>query len=205
LMNSTYLQTLPPPRPSIATRAGQADAGGANFKYVWLGLAACRPCVAGRILPRMSTKSRNRIYGSSVRISGRRTSAARRRADKLACEAWNKRMLGFRGLQPSPTLGDALNAGYCFLEVRCLGCETHQAVALDTVRRPKSTPIHELERYMHCRDCSRVLGCPLSHPPGRAAHHPILYVIARQPGISPYPPTASIPLDGNLRFGSETG
>ena len=37
-MNSTYLQTLPPPRPSIATRAGQADAGGANFKYVWLAL-----------------------------------------------------------------------------------------------------------------------------------------------------------------------
>jgi hypothetical protein len=33
------LQTLPPPRPSIATRAGQADAGGANFKYVWLVLA----------------------------------------------------------------------------------------------------------------------------------------------------------------------
>jgi hypothetical protein len=31
-------------------------------------------------------------------------------------------MLGFRGpAQPSPTLGDALNAGYLYLEVRCLG------------------------------------------------------------------------------------
>ena len=29
-------------------------------------------------------------------------------------------MLGFRGpAQPSPTLGDALNAGYLYLEVRC--------------------------------------------------------------------------------------
>jgi hypothetical protein len=27
-------------------------------------------------------------------------------------------------------------------------------VALDTVRRPKTTPIHELERYMRCKDCS---------------------------------------------------
>jgi len=56
-------------------------------------------------------------------------------------------MLGFRGpAQPSPTLGDALNAGYGFLEVRCLGCETRQTVALDIIRRPKTTPIHQPER-----------------------------------------------------------
>jgi hypothetical protein len=56
-------------------------------------------------------------------------------------------MLGYRGpAQPSPTLDDALNAGYLYLEVRCLGCDTHQTVALDIVRRPKSTPIHELGR-----------------------------------------------------------
>ena len=75
---------------------------------------------------------------------------------KLACEAWNKRMLAFKGpAQPSPTLGDALNAGYGYLEVRCLGCDTHSTVALDVVRRPKTTPIHELERYMRCKDCRR--------------------------------------------------
>jgi hypothetical protein len=61
---------------------------------------------------------------------------------------------------PSPTLGDALNAGYLYLEVRCLGCDTHQTVALDIVRRLKSTPIHELERYMRCKDCSEVRGDP---------------------------------------------
>jgi hypothetical protein len=36
---------------------------------------------------------------------------------------------------------------YLYLEVRCLGCDTHQTVALDIVQRPKTTPIHELERY----------------------------------------------------------
>ena len=63
---------------------------------------------------------------------------------------------------PSPpqTLGDALNAGYLYLEVKCLGCNTHQTVALDVVRRPKVTPIHELERYMRCKDCSQVRGYP---------------------------------------------
>ena len=68
-------------------------------------------------------------------------------------------MLGYKGpAQPSPALGDALNAGYLYLEVRCLGCDTHQTVALDIVRRPKTTPIHELERYMRCKDCSQVRG-----------------------------------------------
>ena len=86
---------------------------------------------------------------------------ARKEADRLACDAWNKRMLGFKGpAQPSPTLGDALNAGYLYLEVRCLGCNTSQTVALDIVRRPKTTPIHELERYMRCKDCSKLRGYP---------------------------------------------
>ena len=35
-----------------------------------------------------------------------------------------------------------------------------QSVALDIVRRPKATPVHELERYMRCKDCSQVCGYP---------------------------------------------
>jgi hypothetical protein len=94
----------------------------------------------------MSTKSRESIYGSTIRMSAERAKEARREADRLACEAWHYRMLGYRGpAQPSPTLGDAVNAGYLYLEVGCLGCDTHQTVALDVVRRPKTTPIHELE------------------------------------------------------------
>src|ERR1035441_3181809 len=45
-------------------------------------------------------------------------------------------------------------------KVRCLGCDTHQTVALDIVRRSKATPIHELERYMRCKDCSQLRGPP---------------------------------------------
>jgi hypothetical protein len=70
-----------------------------------------------------------------------------------------KRMLAYKGpAQPSPTLGDALNAGCSYLEFRGLGCDTSQTVGLDIVRRPKTTPIHELERYMRCNDCSEVRG-----------------------------------------------
>ena len=113
------------------------------------------------ILPVMGTKSRDKLFGGQVRASAERAVAARKEADRLACLAWNQRMLGFKGpAQPSPTLGDALNAGCCYLEVRCLGCDTHQTVALDIVRRPKTTAIHELERYMRCKDCSDLRGYP---------------------------------------------
>ena len=109
----------------------------------------------------MGTKSRETIYGASIRAAAERATEARKEADRLACEAWNKRMLGFQGpAQPSPALGDAINAGFGYLEVKCLGCNTHQTVALDIVRRPKATPVHELERYMRCKDCSEVRGYP---------------------------------------------
>ncbi len=109
----------------------------------------------------MSTKSRQHLYGTTIRISAERAKHARQEADRLACEAWNFRMLGYKGpAQPSPTIGDALNAGYGYLEVRCLGCDTHRTVALDIIRRSKATPVHELERYMRCKDCSQVRGYP---------------------------------------------
>jgi hypothetical protein len=59
----------------------------------------------------MSTKSRESIYGSSIRHSAERAAAARKAVDRLAREAWNQRMLGYKGpAQPSPALGD----GYPF-------------------------------------------------------------------------------------------
>ena len=106
-------------------------------------LAACLSIVARRILSRMGTKSRETIYGASTRAAAERATEARKEADRLAIAAWNKRMLGYKGpAQPSPALGDALNAEYRYLEVRRLGCDTHQTVSLDVVRRPKATPIH---------------------------------------------------------------
>jgi hypothetical protein len=104
----------------------------------------------------MGTKSRASIDGSSVGRFAERAAEAQEEANRLACMAcmaWHQRMLGFKGpAQPSPALGDAL--------VRCLGCDTHQTVALNIVRRPKTTPIHERERYMRCKDCSQVRGYP---------------------------------------------
>jgi hypothetical protein len=63
----------------------------------------------------MGTKSLETIYGASVRAASEQAAETRKTADRSACEAWNKRMLGFQGpAQPSPALGDALNAGYLY-------------------------------------------------------------------------------------------
>ena len=111
----------------------------------------------GEWVPSPERASTAPLYAASAE----RAAKARKQADKLACDAWNKRMLAFQGpAQPSPALGDTLNAGYLYLEVKCLGCDTHQTVALDIIRRPKSASIHELERYMRCKDCSRLQGRP---------------------------------------------
>jgi hypothetical protein len=45
----------------------------------------------------MSTKSRESIYGTTIRMSAERAKEVRKEADRLACEAWNKRMLAFCG------------------------------------------------------------------------------------------------------------
>src|SRR6478752_613412 len=49
------------------------------------------------ILSHMGTKSRETIYGASIRAAAERATEARKDADRLAVEAWNKRMLGFQG------------------------------------------------------------------------------------------------------------
>jgi hypothetical protein len=69
----------------------------------------------------MGTKSREVIYGSTIRYSAERAKEARKVADRLAVKAWNDRMLGYQGpAQPSPTIDDALNAGCGYLEVAVL-------------------------------------------------------------------------------------
>src|SRR6478609_2487345 len=49
-----------------------------------------------------------------------------------------------------------LNAGYRYLEVKCDGCGTHNTVDLTIIRRPKETPIWQLEQ--RCKPCSHQRG-----------------------------------------------
>jgi hypothetical protein len=110
------------------------------------------------ILSRMGTKSRETTYGASVRAAAEQQKLAKPptgspwRRGTSAC--WVSKARRSRRRR----WGDAINAGFGYLEVKCLGCNTHQTVALDILRRPKATPIHELEQ--RCKDCSQVRRYP---------------------------------------------
>jgi hypothetical protein len=56
----------------------------------------------------MGTKSRETIYGASVRAAAERATEARKEADRPACEAWNKRMLAFRDPAANVRVGNEL-------------------------------------------------------------------------------------------------
>ena len=101
----------------------------------------------------MSTKSREYLDGSDIRIAAERAAEARKKADQLACVA-------IRALRSRRDAGRCAESGFAYLEVRRFGCDTHQTASLAIIRRAKTTPIHQLERYMRCKDCSQVHGHP---------------------------------------------
>jgi hypothetical protein len=119
----------------------------------------------------MSTKSRevifgSRIAGAKIRALGARQRAreAVRKADRAEAEAWSIRMEGYGGpAQPSPTLGQCLNGGLGWLQVRWHRCKTEARIPLDCVRRPKETPIWKPEALLKCRSCRKGRYAPLVH------------------------------------------
>ncbi|MFL9503089.1 hypothetical protein ACJMQP_23775 [Rhodopseudomonas palustris] len=132
----------------------------------------------------MGTKSREVIFGGRWRGAKITAESARERAVKAireahraAAEEWSIRMEGFGGpAQPSPTIGQCLNGGLCWLEVECMRCKTRASISLCSVRRPLDTPIWKLEVAMRCRSCAT----PRYRPPVR------LVKLTEQQEISPY-------------------
>jgi len=119
----------------------------------------------------MSTRSRQKIYGSRVMGAKIRAQDAReaakkaiREADRAEAEAWSIRMEGFGGpAQPSPTIGQCLNGGLGWLEVECNRCKTRASLPLDAIRRPRDTPIWKLEAALKCRSCRKGRYAPPVH------------------------------------------
>lgn len=119
----------------------------------------------------MSTKSREVIYGgqiigAKIRAQHAREAAhkAARDADRAAAELWSIQMEAYGGpAQPSPTIGQCLNGGYGWLEVKCHRCETQASISFDAVRRPRDTPIWKLEAALKCRSCRKGRYAPPVH------------------------------------------
>ena len=100
----------------------------------------CRPMDLPALPRNNGPLVRSRKNACSARPSRPPSNGPGKRARRLP--TWpparlNLRMKGYGGpAQPSPLLGDALNAGYRCLEVKCDGCSTHSAVDLPLFRQP---------------------------------------------------------------------
>jgi hypothetical protein len=75
--------------------------------------------------------------------------------------------------QPSPTIGQCLNGGYGWQEVECHRCKT----PLESVRRPRDTPIWQFEAALKCRSCRK----------GRDAPPLQMIKLTQEPEITHYP------------------
>ncbi|WP_426612505.1 hypothetical protein [Bradyrhizobium sp. McL0616] len=74
-----------------------------------------------------------------------------RQADKLLCESWNERMWADGGpIDPSPTIDQAINGGYSWLEIECSRCKTRRDVDLAALRHPPTTYAHDLAGRLRC-------------------------------------------------------
>ncbi len=133
----------------------------------------------------MGGRSRVRIFGNRIRgariglqRARERAAQAAREADAAECLLWSAQMEGFGGpAQPSPTIGQCLNAGYRWLEVMCHRCETRASLPLDTIRRPPDTPIWKLEAALKCRSCRTAHYAPRVH----------MIRLTKEQKIAPYP------------------
>jgi hypothetical protein len=77
-------------------------------------------------------------------------------ADRLLCESWNERMWADgEPIDPSPTIDQAVNGGYSWLEIECSRCKTKRDVDLAALRHPPTTSVHDLAGRLRCSKCAK--------------------------------------------------
>ena len=77
-------------------------------------------------------------------------------ADKLLCESWNERMWSDgEPIDPSPTIDQAVNGGFPWLEIQCARCKTPSDVDLAAMKHPPTTFVHDLASRLRCRKCAK--------------------------------------------------
>jgi hypothetical protein len=80
-----------------------------------------------------------------------------READNLACQSWNEKMWSDGGpIDPSPTIDQAINGGFPWLEIKCSRCLTPRDVDLAALPHVSTTCVHDLASRLICTKCKGV-------------------------------------------------
>jgi hypothetical protein len=100
------------------------------------------------------SRAMTRIFAErSAELRGR-GEALIREADSLACQSWNERMWSDGGpIDPSPTVGQAINGGYPWLEIACSRCRAKRDVDLAALPHVATTCVHDLATRLVCQKC----------------------------------------------------
>jgi hypothetical protein len=79
-----------------------------------------------------------------------------READNLDCQSWNERMWADgEPIDPSPTVDQALNGGFPWLEIECTRCRTKRDVSLAELPHVPTTFVHDLATRLRCQRCAK--------------------------------------------------
>jgi hypothetical protein len=79
-----------------------------------------------------------------------------RQADRFLAESWNERMWADgEPIDPSPTIDQAINGGYPWLQIECSRCKAPSQVDLAALPHPPTTFVHDLVSRLRCRKCAR--------------------------------------------------
>jgi hypothetical protein len=79
-----------------------------------------------------------------------------READDLLCQSWNERMWADgEPVDPSPTVDQAINGGYPWLEIACSRCRTPRTVDLASLPHVPTTCVHDLAGRLRCEKCRK--------------------------------------------------
>ncbi|MGM4906224.1 hypothetical protein AB8B21_05895 [Tardiphaga sp. 866_E4_N2_1] len=79
-----------------------------------------------------------------------------READNLDCQSWNERMWADgEPIDPSPTIDQAINGGFPWLEIECSRCKAKRDVDLAEIPHVETTFVHDLSNRLRCQRCAK--------------------------------------------------
>ena len=93
-----------------------------------------------------------KIFAERSAEKRREGEALIREADNLACQSWNEKMWSDGGpIDPSPTIDQAINGGFSWLEIKCSRCLTPRDVDLCALPHVPTTCVHDLAGRLVCQ------------------------------------------------------
>jgi hypothetical protein len=102
------------------------------------------------------SRAMTRIFAERSAEKRREGEALIREADNLSCQSWNERQWSDGGpVDPSPTVDQAINGGFPWLEIECSRCKAKRDVDLAALPHVSTTCVQDLAGRLVCQKCQK--------------------------------------------------